>query len=570
MHNYFNKTARYTYAAWVAVIGLFVSVLYFPFLDNKLVFDDHLALPFGVLANAQTPFSLQPRTFPFFSLGFVQVLFGSIEAHRVVSLILHILCVSMLFAVLSALLQRVLKTAEIDSGGKGQLCTRAHVIAVIGASWFAMNPAAVYGAAYLVQRTILFATFFSLLSLWYYRRAFENNSTKDIVLASIFYSAAVFSKEHAVMLPFAVVPLATLYGGDIHLRIKKACLYVLLCAPAALLAVHAAKYAVASGYEPFFSDLTSRIHGVTLLNKPWGPWLVSAGVQISLFFDYVGYWIFPDVRSMSIDMRVDISGMWGAWWLIPKVAVFLACPLISLHFLRRGGLIGLFGCGLLYCWLLFFTEISTVRFQDTFVLYRSYLWAPGYAMMLVAVCAAFSWRWAVTVGVPVLIGFSILAHERLESLVTEAAAWKDAGAKISPEVILTADRIFYNRGIEYFKEKNYTEAISDFNNAILGSPESFHYYYQRGVAYYSIQDFIKAQADFNYAFELNRQYGPTQYALGMMYERRGCIVEARRAYTASLHLGVPIAALKLSGLEKNAEHKSGEKPSLAQNSCQSY
>lgn len=531
------------------VIAIFASLLYIPFLNNSWVFDDHgLFSSLVVYDYAQTPFSLRPRTFPYFTLGFVQVVIGSVEAHRIISLILHILCAWMLFRLLSALLYQSLQAPHTDTNNEPQRRTQAVTLALIGAIWFAIHPVTVYGAGYLVQRTILFATLFSLLSLWFYHRAFAENRTTDVVTAALFYSAAVFSKEHAVMLPLAAIALTTLFNGNVYLHAKRAGLFLVLCIPAAITVVIASRYLVATSYEPYVSVLFSQIQGIPLLEKPWGQWLVSMILQSGFFFDYLGYWLIPDIRSMSIDMKINFTQVWTAWWMVPRAILFLGCPIIATYLLRRGRPAALFGCGLLYCWLLFLTELAAVRFQEPFVLYRAYLWAPGYVLMTMAVFSAFPLRLITFASIPVFAACIWLAQERLTSLTNEATVWTDAASKLESKSIVGAGRILHMRGRDHMKEKKFTEAISDFTDAIPHYPTAGENYYQRGLALYSLQRFSEAQKDFDHALTLSGRHGPVQFARGQVFERYGCVSEAVAAYSASLALGVQIAKIKIDEL----------------------
>ena len=110
---------------------------------------------------------------------------------------------------------------------------------------------------------------------------------------------------------------------------------------------------------------------------------------MSFFFDYLQYWYFPDVRRLSIDMRVDFDRLWASWWFFPKVVLFLISPLICLFLFKRRGVVSVFAAGFLYSWIVFLTELVSVRFQEPFVLYRSYIWAPGYALMLASILYVF-------------------------------------------------------------------------------------------------------------------------------------------------------------------------------------
>lgn len=542
------------------VIAVLACMLYIPFLHNGVVFDDH-----GFFTHAsgydriKTPFDFRPRTFPNFTLAEVRILFGTLVANRVVSLILHILSGWILFGLLESLLRQAIANSRGRSylADDSDIGSRATMIAFIGAAFFVISPVAVYGAGYLAQRTTLFAALFGLLSLWYYRRAFAENRLSDIIAAALFYSAAVFSKEHIVMLPLAAVVLTVLYTDDWRANVKRVIFFLLLCAPAAITVIITARQVIGAGYEPSYALISSQIHGIPLLDKPHGPWMVSSVIQAGFFYDYLTYWIAPNVTTMAIDMRVDFARLWSSWLLFPKALIFIATPFAGLYLLKKRGLAALFACGLLYAWLLYITELVSVRFQEPFVLYRSYLWAPGYIMMIVAVCAALPRKWVAIAAIPVLVASMALAYERLATLESEYTVWNDAAKKLQPGVMVGADRIFYNRGLWYLKKQKFNEALADFSHAAELRPAA-HYFYHRGVTYYWLNDQDKAEADFDKAFSMNSKDGAIQFARGLLFERRGCINAAREAYTAAMKLGFATGKLRLAILEKNVAANAGK------------
>jgi protein O-mannosyl-transferase len=542
--------SRYFRYGWLLVIALATSSLYLPFLNNATVFDDlGLFSSLSVYDYAWTPFDFQRRTFPYFTLGLVQVVSGSIEVNRLFSLLVHIACTGMLLVLLKSFLEDV-SNKSVSPIHQAQYSTRIWIVAAVSTAWFALNPLATYGAAYLVQRTILFATLFSLMSLWYFRRALVRNRMIDVVMAAFFYSAAVYSKEHAIMLPLGATAFAALYEGNARLRLKKICLYVLLCAPAALGVLLATKDVIATGYEPRAAAILALMHGIPLVDTRWGQWLVSIVFQTGFFFRYIGLWLVPDVRLLSVDMRFDFAHIWFAWWTVPLLFVFFLAPAFAAYFLRRKGLTALFCCGFLYCWCLFLTELVSIRFQEPFVLYRSYLWAPGYALMLAALLYPVKTRLLLACSVPVFVLFIFLGRDRLSSLASESALWKDAAAKLESPSLPGSDRIFYNRGMGYLKEKRFKDAAEDFTRAIHQSPTISSLYYERGVAYYSLNEFDKAGNDFERSVALNTKHGGGYYGLGLVLEQRGCLKQAMQAYVQSETLGVKTAKLKIRDLEK--------------------
>lgn len=549
------------------LIVALAMALYVPFLSNGLVFDDRgLFTSMMVYDSALLPFNLQPRTFPYFTLGLIQVLSGSIEVNRIFNISLHLACAFTLFFLLRDLLRQAVRASNSQRIDFRPDPKRVQLLAGLGAGIFTIHPIAVYGVAYLAQRTILFATLFSLLSLCFYRRAFEKNRVADFFTAALFYSMAIFSKQHAIMLPLAAVFLAALYEQNLRLVYKRILLYLVLCLPAAWLVLSMTTQVVASSYEPSVGAMVAQMnkaillqlqHETAILDQPSGRWLVSILMQAGFFFDYFFYWMVPDVRVLSVDMRFNFVDIWFSWTTYLKAFFFFLSPLIAIYFLRKKGLIALFCCGFLYSWFLFLTELAAVRFQEPFVLYRSYLWAPGYFIMLVAVCAHFSSRWLAIAATPLLIICFLLARDRLHSFVDESALWKDAAQKLTSTELVGSDRIFYNRGNAYLAEKKYAEAIADYSLMIQRNPTFPYAYYNRSLAYLSLKQNKEALADVDSSLSLEPNNAATMYTRGFILEGQECFEQARNAYATSLALGNLVAKLKLADLnKKNATRKS--------------
>lgn len=550
--------SRNCFLLFCIVAATVSCLLYFPFLHSDFIFDDRSFFINGTVYDfVQIFFDLRPRTFPYFTLAIFQIA-GGAELNRIFSLFLHLGCAVTLFLFLEAVIQHCSNKldASVSTVQRPSL-----LLALLIAVWFLIHPIAVYGVAYLAQRTILFATLFSLLSLLFYRRAFAENRSADIITAALFYSLAVFSKEHAIMLPLAVLPVAALYEGNWRLHFKRMALYLVLCLPAALTVLLATKHIVASSYEPDVAAMLPQMQNITVMAQARGEWLVSIVLQAGFFFDYLAYWLVPDVRFLSADMRFDFVHIWSSWWIFPKAFLFFISPVVAIYFLRKKGLIALFCCGYLYSWFLFMTELAAVRFQEPFVLYRSYLWAPGYAMMLAAVCARIPRRWLLMAAIPVFVVFFLLARDRLSSLSTEANVWKDAAAKLESPTLVGSERIFYNRGLAYMREKRYEDAIGDFSRTIQLNPRVAQAYYNRALAYYTLEKYPASMDDLNQTLSLNAKDSSALYVRGLIFERRACVVQAKQAFVASMALGNQVAKLKLEDMEKkSAGSKAGKQP----------
>ena len=222
--------------ALVLLVGL-TAALYLPYLDNPLVFDDRTFFSGSRFADyATSPFALEPRRLPYFSIAATQVFSGSMEVHRSVSLALHAACVLALFWTLALLgVQRL--------------------PAFLAAAFFALHPAAVYAAGYLVQRTMLFATLFALLSLAFFLRGLRGERYPDALAAAAAYWMAVLSKEHSILLPAAVLCAAPLVSTHWRFSLRFGGLYAACCAPAALIVYVMRASLVGEAYEPGLGTL---------------------------------------------------------------------------------------------------------------------------------------------------------------------------------------------------------------------------------------------------------------------------------------------------------------------------
>src|SRR5947209_152043 len=165
---------------WIAA-GLIAGLacgLYWPFLGNPRVFDDWMFFSGQSFSYYAThPFGLELRLPPYFSLAVTEVEIGGVVAHRIVSLAFHITCALALYKLIYDLLRLVTPAdrPEYTSGAN------ARTWALIGATVFAIHPVAVYGAAYLIQRTVVLATLFSMLSIVLFVRGLARGRHADAV-----------------------------------------------------------------------------------------------------------------------------------------------------------------------------------------------------------------------------------------------------------------------------------------------------------------------------------------------------------------------------------------------------
>ncbi|MEI7614187.1 MAG: hypothetical protein WCK63_14905 [Betaproteobacteria bacterium] len=523
-------SCRIIVASGLFLILLLLGLLYAPFSGNPAVFDDHnIITNLSVFSFAQEVFSKYPRTFPYFSIGLVHVLSdGGLEWNHHLSVLLHGLNVVALFFFLSRVTERI-GTVE-GAQRQGVLC--------FVCLWIAINPAAVYGVGYLAQRTILFATLFGLLSAILYLRAQLQERNSDLFSATLFAGLSVMSKEHAILLPLAVVVLTPMVCEWSKAAIGRALGYLLLSLPCAVWVLfHSGKDIVGTSYEIYSGQVVSQFQGLGIFDFPGGIWVMSISTQLLLFWKYLFLWLIPNTQWMSVDMRVDFFGLWSSAWTFAGVMVSLGIiGTAAIVWLRPKSTekVRQWSAALLFAAIPFVVELSVVKVQEPFVLYRSYLWMPAYALLLCLVLNACDERlsrlmpafprrafWLVLV----LAGAALfpLSQERLRSFSSEEALWQDALLKLPHPDVAGADRIYYNLAGEAFKRKDFPEALRFSDLVVKQNPSAFQGYLAKGTSLLALGNLDAAWREFDVA----EAHAPPPDFLGYIEAKRCNVLEIR-------------------------------------------
>lgn len=460
-------------------ISAFGSALYGRYLENPFVFDDgNLFFTSRLTTAAVEPWELLTRSLPYFTLGWVQTQFGTLEAHRLVSLMLHVLVAWQLYLLLKQMLLLDRSPAEPIVTARERSYATAALLAVV----FVVHPVAVYAAGYLIQRTTVMATLFSLISLRYLLLALQEGSHVKALRAALMSSLAMLCKEHSVTVPFAALSLVVLLDRVDRRTVQICATFIGANLPAVALVFSVGMGFVGQPYEPKLSDIAGEIYGLPIFQDKGERWLFSAYTQAQLYFQYWLQWLAPSATRMSADLRVDFLQPWtpARAWL--QLALFVVVPSVVSAFSLRTGKYRLFAFGLTFSALLFLVEFSLVRFQEPYVLYRSYIWAIGYAATVAALARHLPWRVILALGVlatPLLFAQS---QDRLESFSSRAALWEDAAAKLPKPEVAGASRIFFNRGNERFQAGDFEGALSDISKAIELSPRNSSFYLARATS----------------------------------------------------------------------------------------
>jgi len=519
---------------WIPALALVLAVtaLYGQFLWNTIVFDD---LTFFMVNDVghqpvdnyrYSPFEL--RSLPYATLAWGKAAFGLDMLHfRIENLLLHAAVTITLFFFLARLF-------DAAYGARTDSLLSSRALALFAALLFALHPVAVYAAGYLVQRTIVMATLFSLLAMLAYVHGSIRHKPLWLWMSVPCYYLAVFSKEHVIMLPFALLALTVLLHDDWRAKLKQRWAIFAALAAIGLFVLLVSRGLLGSVYEINAPEMLRQ-------NESESAYPLSVITQSWLFFKYAALWLFPNPAWMSVDMREPFARSLFSPYLV-AAGCFVAWGAGAFWLLLKRGRMGLVGFALLFPWLMFFTEFSSVRIQEVFVLYRSYLWAVGAFCLLPIVFSRVNVRVAALVLTIIALAMFALSMERLMTFSHPVLLWDDAEKLVKDRTDLPgASRIYYNRGTELIKIDQPDQAIADLKQAIALNKDFMEAHGNLGAAYFKKGDWQNAVAAFSQAIEIAHSGGKylnPRYVYGraQAFENMGDMQRAQADYKESCRL----------------------------------
>ena len=493
-------------AVYVMLLLIAVALIYGQFLWNPIVFDDLQFFMVGNDALAHysgfSPFEI--RWLPMATIAWTLHTLGrSLIWYRLEGLLLHAATGIALFFFLEKLFGLVLQ--------KGADCAREfpHVwMAFFGALFFVWHPVAVYGAAYLIQRTIVMATLFSLLALYVYMRGLTEERPRWLWGSVILYYLAVFSKEHAVMLPAVMMVLTLLLATPSRALLRRLLPIYVACTLIALYVALQKLGLLGAVYEVSAAGMLEKIE-VT------NPYPLSVLTQSFLFFKYWLLWLVPDPAWMSVDMREPFAENLFSPYLWALLA-FLVYGVLGFKLLLKRGETGLLGFAMLFPWLMFATEFATVRIQESFVLYRSYLWMVCLFSALPFVLRRLRGSSAVIGMLVFAIMLGMLTVNRLTIFSDPLLLWDDALTLVKDRPDLPGvARIYLNRGKHLTDIKRYKDALADYQSAVKLTPNFYYYRYALAAGYMNMARYPEAIVEFTKALEMNPKMMQSYYGRGL-------------------------------------------------------
>ena len=505
-----------------SVLTVLAGVVYVPFLANPLVFDD-----FNVVNNLDFldytfQFWIAPRLLPYATLAHNYVLTdGSIPAMRLGNLILHAANAVAVFVLL-----REICMVSLDAGGRDKdLESRALFVASFGAALLTVHPLAAYGVGYLIQRTILMSTLFMLLMLIAYLRWLTTGRNAFWVWSALWYLLSVLSKEHSVMAP-AVALLLTVLVHRLSVPLaRRLILPFAVYAVIAVLVISMVKGLLGTAYELYALDMLKDVQGLED-ERLRAAYSLSVITQSLLYFKYLYLWAFPNVSWMSVDMREPFAPSLLAWPYWAAALAFILYPLFALGMMLRRGHIGMAGWLLAYPWLMFATELSAVRVQEPFVLYRTYLWFPVLGALAGMALYRLNTRVALALGLVTVCVLVSLSWNRLHTMSDTLLMWEDAAKLLVRGDEPGAGRIYYNRALALSAKGRKAEALADMDRVVKLHPKLAPVYYARALVNFDLKRYSEAMQDLNTSIALDPKRSSAYLARAITLKRLGREVEA--------------------------------------------
>jgi protein O-mannosyl-transferase len=513
-----------------------VCLAYLPFLGSPLVFDDTNFVQENFLEHySQALFRYELRWLPNASLIWTYSAFGDVQTHvyHLTNMLLHAAIVVTLFYFLRKLVEAVVPESINDRK-------------VVWGSWFAalifaVHPVMVYAAGYVIERSILMATLFVLMMQLAYLRGLLTGQKRWLMLAVATYFLAGFSKEHSVMAPALLLAETILLRGKILAERRALVATWLALAFVGVQIILLAKGVIGTSYE---EDAVSMFAQQELVASGAVLHLLSVLTQAGLFFKYLLLLIVPNPAWMSIDMHEHFVSSLTDWqgWL--GMIGFVSYGAMGVWLLLRPRWSGLAGLAVLSPWILFLPEFSTVRVQEVFVLYRSYLWLPG-IMLLIPIALA-KWPGKKSLGIlgVVVLMLLPLTLNRLWVFADNYRLWNDAAKLLKSGKESLAVRIYYNRALAEAGIGMWAEAAGDYERTIEGwKNENAVLHHDLGVAYYNLRRYQDALAQFDKAIVLEPVYPKAYFDKGYTLKRMGQDKLAMQQMIKSCELGYKMACL---------------------------
>jgi len=366
-----------------------------------------------------------------------------------------------------------------------KIAKHAKLMAFFAGLAFLTHPLQTQGVTYIIQRAASLATLFYLLSLsLYVKFRLLSQQRESPVVSRFFYGGsliaavmAMFTKEMAITLPFTVLLYEACFlktKEKFNWKYRVPFFLTLLIIP---LTMFLTKYVDFIGMK--------RISGEFPNISSWRYLLTQFSVSVT----YLRLLVIPINQNLDYDYPVAKNLL-----ELPSLASFILLVLILIIAIKIFSKYRLISFGIFWFFLTLLPESSVIPIKDVIFEHRLYLPMVGFSFVLASsiyyIFENKAFKSMVIFLLIIISGYALLAYKRNFIWKDELTLWDDVVRK-SPNKTMP----YYNRGTAYAKQRNFTQAISDFTKAIEIYPNYTEAYYNRGIAFYGIKEYDQAWLD---------------------------------------------------------------------------
>jgi tetratricopeptide (TPR) repeat protein len=458
-----------------------------------------------------------------------------VRGFHVVNLALHIIN-SLLVYLLVVL---TFRTPLLDGS---KLKGRSGAMALLAGLLFAVHPLQTEAVTYILQRFVLVAAMFYLLSSAAYAGArLSTGRAKRYGLYALAILTAILgmkTKENVFTLPLMIALYEVIFFRD---SLKKRLLYLFpfLATMLIIPLTYAKRYAAGGGLAGAMSQATWLEGGVSRSD-----YFLT---QLSVIVSYIKLIFIPVGQTVDHDHPVYRSFFEPA--VLVSLLLLLCLFAIGVYVLRRslkGEAAGrLLAFGIFWFFVAISVESSVLPIGEIMVEYRVYLPSAGMfmaaAVLVFSLLGRISIRWAnaalLAMTCILILMFAGVTHARNEVWESKKSLWSDAVRK-SP----LRPRGYINLGTASLDEKRYDEAIRYLETALrLKEPYSEKHpkndaHYNLGLAYYAKDMLREAIIHYEAAIKMAPFDEEARYNLAIAYNDAGMKGRAIEQYLEALKI----------------------------------
>jgi protein O-mannosyl-transferase len=204
---------------------------------------------------------------------------------------------------------------------------------------------------------------------------------------------------------------------------------------------------------------------------------------------------------------------------------------------------------------MFATEMSTVRVQEPFVLYRAYLWFPLLGALAPMALMNVNAKAVTLLAVPLVGVLMALSWNRLATMTDSLHLWNDAAKLLSTGEESGAGRIYYNRALALSSAGRKQEALVDLDHVVKLHPKLAPVYYARAQVAFDLKRYEEAMLNLNESITLNRMQSAAYYARAQTLRRMGREDEALQDLRVSCEMKDIMGCYALEQYSRSTKRK---------------